>query len=224
MSGSGRKGSYRKGVTDNVLNDTPLPEENELVVRVKAPRGGNVIEIICGDGTEGLAVLPTKFRKLVWIKRGDYVIVAGASADIETAAGATGAIRFRVVHVLYREQIKFIKNAGMWPPSFDAVQLLSEGAAEEPPGEPPGPATDGAALPSPPSTSAKAKMVVAAADAGYLAGLDMPPSEDEEEDGSENEDSDVETDEGLVANPNRRGAPRYAESDESDDEDKDKED
>jgi hypothetical protein len=66
MSGAGRKGAYRKGVTEEVINGTPLPEENEFVAQVKAPRGGNVIEILCGDGSEGLAILPAKFRKLLW--------------------------------------------------------------------------------------------------------------------------------------------------------------
>ena len=66
MSGAGRKGAYRKGVTEEVINGTPLPEENEFVALVKAPRGGNVIEIVWGDGPEGLAILPAKFRKLLW--------------------------------------------------------------------------------------------------------------------------------------------------------------
>ena len=66
MSGAGRKGAYRKGVTDEVINGTPVPNDNEFVAQVKAPRGGNVIEVVCGNGAEGLAILPSKFRKLLW--------------------------------------------------------------------------------------------------------------------------------------------------------------
>jgi len=125
MSGAGRKGNYRKGVTDEVLNGNPVPEEGEIVARVIGSRGGNVIEIICGDNTEGLAVMPQKFRKLVWVKRGDFVIVSGASTDIEVTKGNGGAIRYRVKYILYKDQIRHIKKVGVWP------SLFSEGEESE---------------------------------------------------------------------------------------------
>ena len=76
MSGAGRKSGYRKGVTDSFLNDYPLPEEGiSQIVKVKGVRGSNQIEIIDANGQESLALLPNKFRKLIWVKRNDYVMV-----------------------------------------------------------------------------------------------------------------------------------------------------
>lgn len=81
-----------------------------------------------------LALLPTKFRKLVWLKRKDYVIVqTGVDADdvddddhhqndaeAESHAeskenNTTGSIRYIITHILYKEQVKHLRNEGMWP-------------------------------------------------------------------------------------------------------------
>ena len=119
MSGAGRKGPYRKGVTEEVMHGTPVPGKGEVVARVKAPRGANVIEVVSGaDGSTGLAILPTKFRKLVWVKRGDYVIIAGSTEDIEVSDGNIGAVNFRVSAVLYKDQVRHIKQQGLWPQRF----------------------------------------------------------------------------------------------------------
>ena len=125
------------------MNGLPEPEEGECIAQIMAPRGGNVIEIVFeespGVQCEGLAVLPAKFRKLVWVKRGDFVIVAGASGDIEISDGGSGAVQFRVQHVLYKEQVRHIKARGLWPKLFedagspeDAGTAVDAAAAEEP--------------------------------------------------------------------------------------------
>jgi hypothetical protein len=49
-----------------------------------AYRGSNVIEVQLPDGEESLAILPTRFRKLIWVKRGDYLLVSSSSGEIET--------------------------------------------------------------------------------------------------------------------------------------------
>lgn len=45
MSGSGRKTTYRKGVTKRVLYGDPEPKEHEQIVRVVALRGSNLFEV-----------------------------------------------------------------------------------------------------------------------------------------------------------------------------------
>ena len=90
MSGAGRKSHYRKAVTDDVLNSFPLPdpESGVHVAKVLQSNGGNIfqvsllgdrcllpraanahmpasVQIQFGDEKTGLAMMPTKFRKLV---------------------------------------------------------------------------------------------------------------------------------------------------------------
>lgn len=114
MSGAGRKSQYRKHLTDAVLHDLPEPEEGQQVAQVVATRGGNQFEIQTAQhsSTPQLAILPTKFHKLVWIKRKDYVIVQGGEEDGE-------GIRYLITHILYKEQIKHLKSKGLWPSEFD---------------------------------------------------------------------------------------------------------
>lgn len=75
MSGSGRKTNYRKGVTSKVLYDAPEPKENEQVVKVVGLRGSNLFEVQDEHGATSVTMLPTKFRKLIWVKRGTFVYI-----------------------------------------------------------------------------------------------------------------------------------------------------
>uniref|UniRef100_A0A7S3DUU6 S1-like domain-containing protein n=1 Tax=Entomoneis paludosa TaxID=265537 RepID=A0A7S3DUU6_9STRA len=76
MAGLGRRTHYRKHVTDAVLNDLPEPAADESIAVVVATRGSNQFDVRLPHEAESrLAILPTKFRKLVWLKRNDYVIV-----------------------------------------------------------------------------------------------------------------------------------------------------
>lgn len=94
--------------------------------------------------TTQLAFLPTKFRKLVWIKRNDFVIVECGdeveeeeekvgSEDTSDAtsqkkhkqnksadANKNKGFRYVITHILYKDQVKHIKSKGLWPtdPSF----------------------------------------------------------------------------------------------------------
>jgi probable RNA-binding protein EIF1AD len=98
MSGLGRRTHYRKHLTDSVLYDFPEPASNECIAKVISTRGSNQFDVQLAkeisrvNGANGdidqnnevslvpnplvmLAILPTKFRKLIWLKRNDFVIV-----------------------------------------------------------------------------------------------------------------------------------------------------
>ncbi|CBJ25456.1 conserved unknown protein [Ectocarpus siliculosus] len=134
MAGVGRRTLYRKSVTDDYLNSTPEPGENEEIVLAQAPRGSNIIEIMLANGEPSLALLPTRFRKLIWVKRGDYLITSTSAGDFETSAGETGKVRHRVEHILNKDQIKHLKKRELWP-ADDAFggALLAAGAGSSGP-------------------------------------------------------------------------------------------
>lgn len=50
--------------------------------------------------------MPTKFRKNVWIKRGDYVI----TQPIEEGE----KVKAEIVQILFPEQIRYIKSQNLW--------------------------------------------------------------------------------------------------------------
>ena len=119
MAGLGRRTHYRKHLTDAVLHDLPEPASNEVIAKIAATRGGNQFDIFTPmlPQTPQLAILPTKFHKLVWVKRNDYVIVQGAEKEDDAVESSAG-IRFIINHILYKEQIKHLKSIGLWPKEF----------------------------------------------------------------------------------------------------------
>ena len=129
MSGARRKTKYRKNVTSEYLNELPLPDAEkgeEIVVLVKS-HGSNILEIATTSGETSLCRLPTKFRRLIWVKKGDYMIVSGSSEEYETAKGSKGRVNFQVERILSADQVKHIAKQGLWPEAF-AHALAARGS------------------------------------------------------------------------------------------------
>lgn len=140
MSGLGRRSHLRKHVTDSVLNQFPEPSHGEYIAQVMGSRGGNVLEILVPAASEDtetcandshketskeLAILPTKFRKLIWVKRGDFIIVGGddttkASSEEQQQQqpSSKNKVRYMVRHILYKDQISHLKSLKLWPSQF----------------------------------------------------------------------------------------------------------
>ena len=114
----------RKHVTKEVLDEFRLPQNNEKIVQIIAGRGNNLHEVFDPNGQSSteitsnqelstnkyLVSMPTKFRKNVWIKRGDFVVVEPIIEGDKVKA--------EIVQILYKEQIKYIKDQGQWPHQF----------------------------------------------------------------------------------------------------------
>ena len=102
----------RKHVTEQVLHGFPEPKENESIVRVTATRGTNQLEVEYPNRVKTLAMIPMKFNKLVWTKRGDYVIISTSHVSNR------GKIKGLVKHVLFERHIKHLQEIGVWPVEF----------------------------------------------------------------------------------------------------------
>jgi len=101
----------RKHVTREVEVDFRLPEEDEKIVKVVAGRGNNLHEVRDHEDQSFLVSMPSKFRKNVWIKRGDFVVVK----PIEEG----DKVKAEIQNILYKDQIKFIKSEKLWPSGFE---------------------------------------------------------------------------------------------------------
>ena len=132
MSGAKRSSKYRKSVTEEYMNAFPEPEEDELIARVRASRGANVFEVeLLGVGAREqgaspwaqLALLPNRFKNVIWVKRNDYLIVKGSSeeapGDAPTAASpaesSSSGVQWEVQHVLSKDMIKHLRSVAKWP-------------------------------------------------------------------------------------------------------------
>ncbi|XP_067119924.1 probable RNA-binding protein EIF1AD [Centruroides vittatus] len=103
-----------KYVVKEVLDTYVLPEDGDRIVKVTCGRGNNLHEVVTADGEKFLASMPPKFRKIIWIKRGDFVIIKPIKEGHK--------VKGEISHILYKEQIKYIKSQGQWPSVFDSTR------------------------------------------------------------------------------------------------------
>ena len=157
MSGAKRKGKFRKGVEDDYLNSLPLPESEDCIAQVLGARGSNIFEValnakeVTEKSSEHLALLPSKYRNVIWVKTKDYLILDGGAMDrggevsegegrgvhgdgeVSKQSGAenTGSkVQYAIKHILNRNQIKHIKKSGMWPDYFGPGESDVMGSGE----------------------------------------------------------------------------------------------
>ncbi|PRP84157.1 hypothetical protein PROFUN_04148 [Planoprotostelium fungivorum] len=99
----------RKHLRDAHLNSYPEPKENEQIARVIDLRGANMCDVELSQDGSSIAVIPTRFRKLIWIKKGHYLIVK-VPTDYKAQC--------MVEHVLSDDQIEHLIDAKLWPDKF----------------------------------------------------------------------------------------------------------
>ncbi|CAB4007136.1 probable RNA-binding EIF1AD [Paramuricea clavata] len=104
------KATKRKHVTREVLDEFVTPEEKQIIVKITGSRGNNLHEAETPSGDHFLISMPSKFRKNVWIKRGDFVIVDPIEEGTK--------VRAEIAHILYPQQVKYLKKEGLWPEKF----------------------------------------------------------------------------------------------------------
>jgi len=81
-----------------------------------------------GGGTT-LCLIPAKFNKKLWFKRGGFLLIEEAP---EAAADAASRVTGTILNVLYEEQIRQLKRTpGAWPPEFEAAAAAAPPAAAD---------------------------------------------------------------------------------------------
>lgn len=68
------KATKRKHVTKEI-EDLTIPTESQSIVRIIESRGNNLHEVVDATGTQYLVSMPMKFRRNIWVKRGNFVLV-----------------------------------------------------------------------------------------------------------------------------------------------------
>lgn len=114
----------RKHVVKEVLGDFVTPTENQQIVKVIGSRGNNLHEIVTAHGDKFLVSMPTKFRKNIWIKRGDFVIVD----PIEEGEKVKAEISF----ILYKDHIQDLQKQHLWPEAFTDQATAQDKTSTEP--------------------------------------------------------------------------------------------
>ncbi|KAI3378334.1 hypothetical protein SNEBB_011083 [Seison nebaliae] len=101
----------RKIVYDEVINkEFDLDESEHSIKRVLKSCGNNLHEVEDEYGNVCLMSMPVKFRKVIWIKRHDYVITLPID-DGEK-------VKCELVNILTRNHVERLINENRWPQYF----------------------------------------------------------------------------------------------------------
>ncbi|XP_070509151.1 probable RNA-binding protein EIF1AD [Chironomus tepperi] len=93
-------------------DDFSLPTEKQQICRIVSSKGNNLHEVESSIESEEnyLVSMPPKFRKNVWIKRGDFVLVE----PIEEG----DKVKAEICRILTPEHQKEFEKAFVWPKKF----------------------------------------------------------------------------------------------------------
>ncbi|BBM98025.1 probable RNA-binding protein EIF1AD [Marchantia polymorpha subsp. ruderalis] len=119
----------RRNLKQGSLEGCPEPLPGQILMRVVAMRGSNVIEVEDADAQKTLCMLPAKFHKSMWIKRGNFVLVD--EGDREKAREAGNKVTGTVAQVLYDEHLRELRKTSFWSPAFDATAKPSDSGADQ---------------------------------------------------------------------------------------------
>ncbi|XP_004682664.1 PREDICTED: probable RNA-binding protein EIF1AD [Condylura cristata] len=103
----------RKHVVKEVLGEHMVPSDQQQIVRVLRTPGNNLHEVETAQGQRFLVSMPSKYRKSIWIKRGDFLIVD----PIEEGEKVKAEICF----VLCKDHVRALQKDGLWPEAFSGV-------------------------------------------------------------------------------------------------------
>ena len=92
------------------------PGPDEIICQARGSRGGNKVDVLLPDGFQALVILPAKFRKQIWIRKGSFVIVQ-VTADEENEKGER-TFNGEIVRVLLKDDEKHLRTlegGTYWP-------------------------------------------------------------------------------------------------------------
>ncbi|XP_066156032.1 probable RNA-binding protein EIF1AD [Euwallacea fornicatus] len=90
-----------------------LPGEHHQVVRILDNKGNNLHQAETPDGCTFLVFLPPKFRRLMWIRTGSYVLVERIENDDKVKA--------EITKICSPEFIKYLMEHNAWPNEFEVA-------------------------------------------------------------------------------------------------------
>ncbi|KAK9882015.1 hypothetical protein WA026_018867 [Henosepilachna vigintioctopunctata] len=118
------RATKRKHVMREISKDDfSPPKENQQIVRILANRGNNLHQVEAPDHSTFLVSLPNKFRRNIWIKRGNFVIIDPIVEGVK--------VKGEIVKILSEEHIKYYKKDNAWPQAFTKEERKGNNEIEE---------------------------------------------------------------------------------------------
>ncbi|KAM6995879.1 putative RNA-binding protein EIF1AD [Passerculus sandwichensis] len=117
------RATKRKHVVRELLEERVQPAEGQSVVRVLGTPGNNLHEVETAEGTRFLASMPPRFRKHIWIKRGDFLLVDPILEGSKVKA--------EISLVLLPPHVRSLQRQGLWPEAFATLERKNAREGDE---------------------------------------------------------------------------------------------
>ncbi|GMS80079.1 hypothetical protein PENTCL1PPCAC_2254, partial [Pristionchus entomophagus] len=108
--------SKRRYMMNKLDYEMYLPIEGDSIAQVVGARGNNLHEVLNESGESYLVSMPSKFRKSVWIRKGQFVVVRAIEEGDK--------VRAEIEHVLDAENVLYIREHNKWPERFETEAKL----------------------------------------------------------------------------------------------------
>lgn len=118
-----RVNRYKHVQRETDADNFEVPTENQQIVKIVSSRGNNLHEVEPAEGENFLVSMPTKFRRNIWVKRGNFVLVE----PIEEG----DKVKAEIVRILSPEHVKVFTQEGVWPKKFTKKRELEEDVDED---------------------------------------------------------------------------------------------
>ncbi|CEF62493.1 Probable RNA-binding protein EIF1AD [Strongyloides ratti] len=107
--------SKRRHVIKKIQMELVLPSEGQMIAQVLSSCGNNLLEVEDENSEKYLVSMPSKFRKCIWVKRGQFVVIVPIKEG--------DRVRAEVEHILDEENILYIREHKQWPDKFEEHAL-----------------------------------------------------------------------------------------------------
>ena len=122
--------SHRRKHVQALANEREVSlDDDDVVCRVTAARGSNLVEVVRGDDrapkapTPTLVRVPMEFKSVAFFRAGTFVVARFLDDDEVEGSGERCKVTGELTRVLYAEQVKEMRKRGdgTWPEAFEEV-------------------------------------------------------------------------------------------------------
>uniref|UniRef100_A0A8R1DGI8 Probable RNA-binding protein EIF1AD n=1 Tax=Caenorhabditis japonica TaxID=281687 RepID=A0A8R1DGI8_CAEJA len=105
----------KRYITNKVESEFYELADDDIIAQVRQSRGNNLHEVFDQNGELYVVSMPTKFRKAVWLRRDQFVIVRPISEGDK--------VKGEIEYILDQENVLYIRELGKWPACFEEQAL-----------------------------------------------------------------------------------------------------
>lgn len=105
----------KRYITNKVEREFYELAEDDIIAQVRQSRGNNLHEVFDQNGDSYVVSMPTKFRKAVWLRRDQFVVVRSIAEGDK--------VKGEIEYILDQDNVLYIRELGKWPLCFEEHAL-----------------------------------------------------------------------------------------------------